>query len=235
MKESSGFVNYYKQAKKALDKDPKQKVKVVMNDDGSYTYTTPGIPVVASSSALAATSVPRGTAKSIAVQSDIKSAGQILYAKLSSLTKLVESGDLDDGALALAREKINKYKEDIRTLIETGVVPDLSPNNETTKLILEQQRQMELAANPNGTDAQRRRAQERGLELEQLISESLFAPTPSSSASSTSRRSRSGPLRSCAASSRRSWPTPSPPQRAWRPGTGGRRRCARRRHCPSRG
>ena len=191
VKESSGFVDYYKQAKKALDENPKQKVKVKFKDDGSYTFTTPGIPAT-TSSRLDSSSVPDGTKKSISIQADIKSVGQILYAKLSGLTRWAQSGRLDDQALALANDKMDEYREKIARLIGSLDIPDLSPNNETTNLILERQRQADLVTNPNGTEAQRRRAQERVDDLDRQIAESLFASTPESSASSSRASSRRG-------------------------------------------
>ena len=157
MKESSGFFNYYKQAKAALEKNPKQKVKVKVNADGSYTYTTPGIPAVVTGT-LAATSVPKSSSKDIASQTQMRSVSEKLMAKSAALQTAIDSGNLDDGATALALAKMEEYKKSLYSLAQ-GEAADASPMDEAAELSLERTRQREIVTSPSSNAVQVRSAQ----------------------------------------------------------------------------
>lgn len=169
--ESSGFVDYYKQAKKALDKNPKQKVKVKFKDDGSYTFTTPGIPATTSSK-LDSSSVPKQSAKSAATQSQMFVALEEIQAKIAALTQGIESGSFDEGAAELARRKIEELKGKvvtIKTAIEDAPVPKNSPLDTAATLKLERMRQLERAQNMNLDSAEREFAKAQVKSLDRRI------------------------------------------------------------------
>jgi len=160
VKESSGFVDYYKQAKKALDENPKQKVKVKVKDDRSYTFTIPGIPAT-TSSRLDSSAVPKQSAKSAASQAEMFTALEEIQAKIAALTQGLESGSFDEGATVLARRKIEELKGKvvtIQTAINDAPVPKNSPLDTAATLKLERMRQNERAQNMNLDPAERESA-----------------------------------------------------------------------------
>jgi hypothetical protein len=171
VKESSGFVDYYKQAKKALDTNPKQKVKVKFKDDGSYTFTTPGIPAT-TSSRLDSSSVPKQSAKSAASQAEMFTALEEIQAKIAALTHGLETGSFEAGAADLARQKINDLKEKvvtIQTAIKDAPVPKNSPLDAAATLKLERMRQLERAQNMNLDQAERESARAQVKALDRRI------------------------------------------------------------------
>jgi hypothetical protein len=165
-----------------LDKNPKQKVKVKVKEDGSYTFTTPGIPATTSSK-LDSSAVPKQSAKSAANRAEMFTALEEIQAKIAALTQGLETGSFDAEAADLARQKIDELKGKvvtIQTALKDAPVPKNSPLDAAATLKLERMRQLDRALNMNLDPAEREMAKAQVKALDRRIKSNERATIPAS-------------------------------------------------------